>query len=102
MVNDFVLGSILFAVQHVGVTLVVVMAHSRCSVVASAVQSWARGSTLTDGLEARSLAETVQQTLGNSPSLPTNEKFDRVHLSYYLHLYLYYANNSYVTALLDD
>ena len=38
MVNDFVMGSILFAVQHLGCRLVLVLGHSRCSVVASAVQ----------------------------------------------------------------
>lgn len=78
MVNEFVLGSIMFAVQHVGCSLVVVLAHSRCSVVASAVQNWARNkSRPSEGDDARSLAETVQQTLGNSPSLP-NKPIDRV------------------------
>lgn len=79
VVNDFILGSIIFAVQHLNCSLVVVMAHSRCSVVASAVQNWARSkSNLGDEDEARSLAETVQKTLGNSPSLASQKSADTV------------------------
>lgn len=73
VVNDFVLGSIIFAVQHLGCRLVVVLGHSRCSVVASAVQTWARKKSLTKEKEnptVRTLAESVQQTLGHSPSPP--------------------------------
>ena len=69
MVNDFVMGSILFAVQHLGCRLVVVLGHSRCSVVASAVQTWARNQTLTkEEQSVRSLAEGVQQTLSSGSS----------------------------------
>lgn len=69
VVNDFVMGSILFAVQHLGCRLVLVLAHSRCSVVASAVQTWARNKSLTrDGQSVRTLAEGVQQTLSHGPA----------------------------------
>ena len=69
VVNDFVMGSILFAVQHLGCRLVVVLGHSRCSVVASAVQSWARQqSSGREEQSVRTLAEGVQQTLSSGSS----------------------------------
>jgi len=69
VVNDSVMGSILFAVQHLGCRLVLVLGHSRCSVVASAVQTWARNKSLTrEGQSVRTLAEGVQQTLSHGPT----------------------------------
>ena len=42
VVNDFVLGSIMSAVHVYGVRLVVVLGHTRCGMVARAIQHWAR------------------------------------------------------------
>ena len=68
VVNDFVLGSILFAVQHLGVRLVVVLGHSRCSIVASAVQSWVRHQSAKKlNPSARAMAEGVQRALADGP-----------------------------------
>ena len=41
-VNDFVMGSILNAVQRLGARLVLVMGHTRCTIVAKAVHAWAK------------------------------------------------------------
>ena len=41
-VNDFVLGSIISAVHVYGVRLVVVLGHTRCGMVARAIQHWAK------------------------------------------------------------
>ena len=63
------MGSILFAIQHLGCRLVIVLGHSRCSVVASAVQSWARQqSSGREEQSVRTLAEGVQQTLSSGSS----------------------------------
>ena len=40
--NDFVLGSIMSAVHVYGVRLVVVLGHTRCGMVARAIQHWAK------------------------------------------------------------
>ena len=40
--NDFVLGSIMTAVHNYGVRLVIVLGHTRCGMVARAIQHWAR------------------------------------------------------------
>ena len=40
--NDFVLGSITSAVQVYGVRLIVVLGHTRCGMVARAIQHWAK------------------------------------------------------------
>ncbi len=42
VVNDFVLGSITSAVQVYGVRLIVVLGHTRCGMVARAIQHWAK------------------------------------------------------------
>ena len=42
MVNDFVMGSIVNAVQMNDVRLVMVLGHTRCGMVARAVHSWAK------------------------------------------------------------
>ena len=42
VVNDFVLGSIMSAVHVYGVRLVVVLGHTRCGMVARAIQHWAK------------------------------------------------------------
>ena len=42
VVNDFVLGSIMSAVHMYGVRLVVVLGHTRCGMVARAIQHWAK------------------------------------------------------------
>lgn len=84
VVNDFVMGSILFAVQHLGCRLVMVLGHSRCSVIASAVQTWARNKSMTrESHSVRSLAEGVQHTLNigtvsdNNP--PSTSQVIQVH-----------------------
>ena len=40
--NDFVLGSIMSAVHVYGVRLIVVLGHTRCGMVARAIQHWAK------------------------------------------------------------
>lgn len=40
--NEFVLGSIMTAVHNYGVRLVIVLGHTRCGMVARAIQHWAR------------------------------------------------------------
>ncbi|CAK0786549.1 hypothetical protein CVIRNUC_009762 [Coccomyxa viridis] len=42
VVNDFVLGSIMSAVHVYGVRLIVVLGHTRCGMVARAIQHWAK------------------------------------------------------------
>jgi carbonic anhydrase len=42
VVNDFVMGSIVNAVQLLGVRLVMVMGHTKCGMVARAVHHWAK------------------------------------------------------------
>ncbi|EIE22973.1 hypothetical protein COCSUDRAFT_47455, partial [Coccomyxa subellipsoidea C-169] len=42
VVNDFVMGSIVNAVQLLGVRLVMVMGHTKCGMVARAVHNWAK------------------------------------------------------------
>jgi len=42
VVNNFVLGSIMSAVHVYGVRLVVVLGHTRCGMVARAIQHWAK------------------------------------------------------------
>lgn len=42
MVNDFVMGSIVNAVQMLGVRLVMVLGHTKCGMVARAVHHWAK------------------------------------------------------------
>ena len=69
------MGSILFAVQHLGCRLVVVLGHSRCSVVASAVQTWARQQKLDKG-------GAVCQKLGRRSATNTEQwKWWKSHLS---------------------
>ena len=74
--NDFVLGSVLFAMQHLGARLVVVIGHSRCSVVAQAVQRWARKKALDreKNPTVRTLAEGVQETLGSHGPTPPSQQ----------------------------
>ncbi|BDA49908.1 probable carbonic anhydrase 1 at N-terminal half [Coccomyxa sp. Obi] len=50
VVNDFVMGSIVNAVQLLGVRLVMVLGHTKCGMVARAVHHWAKH-------EARKLAD---------------------------------------------
>lgn len=42
VVNDFVMGSIVNAVQLLGVRLVMVLGHTKCGMVARAVHHWAK------------------------------------------------------------
>jgi hypothetical protein len=42
VVNDFVMGSIVNAVNQNGARLVMVMGHTRCGMVARAVHTWAK------------------------------------------------------------
>lgn len=69
MVNDFVMGSIVNAVQLLGVRLVVVLGHTKCGMVARAVHSWAKH-------EARKLSGVEQAAAGEvrawSCSTPNN------------------------------
>ena len=73
--NDFVMGTVLFAVQHLGARLVVVIGHSRCTVVAQAVQRWARKKALDreKNPTVRTLAEGVQETLSHGPTPPSQQ-----------------------------
>jgi len=57
VVNDFVMGSIVNAVQLLGVRLVVVLGHTKCGMVARAVHSWAKH-------EARKLSGAKQAAAG--------------------------------------
>ena len=62
VVNDFVLGSIIFAIEQLGVRLVMVLGHTRCTVVARAVHKWAckRSHTVLDKGTAQALAADLQ------------------------------------------
>ena len=76
VVNDFVLGSVMFAVEKLGVRLVMVLGHTHCTVVASAVHRWAckQANTVLDRPTAQALAADVQQSpnprFSNPVSLP--------------------------------
>ena len=64
VVNDFVQGSVQFAVQNLGVRLVMVLGHSHCSVVASAVHRWAtrRSQAVLDDATVQAVAANLQQS----------------------------------------
>ncbi|KAK9903546.1 hypothetical protein WJX75_008408 [Coccomyxa subellipsoidea] len=63
VVNDFVMGSIVNAVQLLGVRLVMVMGHTKCGMVARAVHHWAKH-------EARRLQNDKVQAATESAGTP--------------------------------
>ena len=71
MVNDFVLGSIMSAVHVYGVRLIVVLGHTRCGMVARAIQHWAKHEhkKALDGVGASS--SQVCQALHSLPRVAT-------------------------------
>lgn len=64
--NELVLGSVIFAVEQLGVRLVLVLGHTHCTVIASAVHKWAtqRSHAVLDKVTAQALAADLQ----NSPN----------------------------------
>ncbi len=58
------MGSIEYAVQHLGVRLVVVMGHSRCGAVGAAIEGGTTGGRLDSVIEA--LEKTVSRVRGAS------------------------------------
>ncbi|KAK9789393.1 hypothetical protein WJX73_000696 [Symbiochloris irregularis] len=63
VVNDFVLGSVLFAVSQLGLRLVLVLSHTHCTVVANAVHRWAskRAAAVLDDNAVQALATNLQK-----------------------------------------
>jgi carbonic anhydrase len=70
IVDDAILGSIEYAVEHLGTKLIVVLGHEKCGAVTAAVEGGAAAGHLTALVEA---IRPVVATIANTPG-------DKVHL----------------------
>lgn len=85
VVNDFVLGSVMFAVEKLGVRLVMVLGHTQCTIVASAVHQWAtnKQNAVLDKPTAQAVAADLQKSSVPREDSSVSQVFDSAYCPMY-------------------